>query len=418
MASQGLLGAILSAAVILAAITGCGFAPRAESGDSEPPLVSIAQPQVLEATKDRVLRGRAAASMTVPLHASITGRLLSVAEFTENEQQDFREGAFVSKGDLLFAIEQESYVARLDGAKAAKQRAELLRSRAQQEYATAQKRSGSNEGGEADPAAVGELQAASIAYEEASAAVQLAEAEVEGARIALEQTEIRAPISGRVGERLVSTGSVVGIGGATELTEIVAIDPIHVFFDLSLPDFLQLQRYQDDPEVYGDRLTVEVVAECEGDLRYEGTIDLVAPTIDAVSQQGQVRVSVPNPEERLVPGMNVRVRLQSYEREPVLLVESRSVRMDLGGTYLFVVAGNNRVQRRYVRLGKQIEDMRVVLDRFDVERCTGIDSGESYVVAGLPGGRLPGELMCVRITPSSDGAEDAPSERAAHLSKF
>ena len=412
------MGAVLSAAVVSGAITGCGFAPTHESGDSEPPSVSIAQPQVLEAAKDRVLHGRAAASMTVPLYASVAGRLLSVAEFTEDEQRDFREGAFVSKGDLLFVIEQQSHVARLNGAKAAKQRAELLRYRAQQEYAAAQKRSGSNEGGQADPASAGELQAASIAYEEANAAVQMAEAKVEAARIALEQTEIRAPISGRVGERLVGVGSVVGIGGATELTEIVAIDPIHVFFDLDLDDFLQLQRCQNDPEVYGNRLTVEVVAEGEEDLRYEGTIDFVSPTIDAVSQRGRARVSVPNPEERLVPGMNVHVRLPSSERAPVLLVESRAVRMDLGGTYLFVVTGNNRVQRRYVRLGRQIEDMRVVLDRFEAERCTGIDLEESYVVAGLPGGRLPGELMCVRIAPSRDGAEDAPSDGAVRLSQY
>ena len=211
---------------VLIALAGCGGKQPPAMG---PPQVTVATPLVRQITDWDEYTGQLAAVESVEIRARVSGYLQSI---------HFEDGALVKRGDLLFVIDPRPYEAALDEARAdltqAKVRLELASNdldRAKRLFAS---RAISEE----------ELDARTKEHRQAEASLEAAQAAEKGSALNLEFARIKAPVSGRIGRKLVTVGNLVSSSGdkPTLLTTIVSVDPIHVYFTADERAFLRYTR--------------------------------------------------------------------------------------------------------------------------------------------------------------------------------
>ncbi|WP_458756809.1 efflux RND transporter periplasmic adaptor subunit [Afipia sp. TerB] len=286
------------------------------------------------------------------------------------QQVHFREGGMVKQGDLLIQIDPALYaaeVARTEGqVAAAKARLILTRS----DYERGQQLSGSQTISQRD------LDTRINAYREADANLKAAEAALQTAQLNLSYTEVRAPVTGRVGKLEITTGNLIAAGpGAPVLTTIVSINPIYASFNADEQVVLHaLKTLADDgtPSEIG-RIPVKMTT-ADG-VTHGGRMQLIDNQVDARSGTVRVRAIFDNSDERLIPGQFVRLQMGQPRSEKALLVSERAVGTDQNKKYVMVVTDDNKAQYREVTLGPSIEGLRAV--------TSGLKAGERIVVKGL-----------------------------------
>jgi multidrug efflux system membrane fusion protein len=249
------MAGLLAVALVAAILTGCGTDAAQSEGPPPAPAVSVAEVVARDVGSWEEFTGRVGAVETVEIRPRVAGYI---------QQVRYTEGSEVRKGDVLFVIDQRQYRAALAGAEA-----ELARARAQAELAR-------SEVGRAQRL----LEARAISQEEHDqrvaadaqirAGVRAAEAAVEMARLNLEFTEVRSPIAGRAGRALVTQGNLVE-AGATALTTVVSLDPVHVYFEGDEQVYLRSA----DLARRGARNVVRVGLAHEEGFPHEGTLDFV-----------------------------------------------------------------------------------------------------------------------------------------------
>ena len=352
-----------------------------------PPKVTISQPLVQEVTDYLEFTGTAAASAQVEVPARVPGVLREML---------FQPGTRVAEGDLLFVIDPVVYEADLQVAKAELASAEARRLKSSKALKRAQtliKR------GNVSQAKLDEVEADSRA---ARAEVQIRQAKLKQAQINLDYTQVKAPISGRVGRNRVDPGNLVGDGEATILTEVTDYDPMYVYFTINERDLLRvLEKFRrrvkekdidprKEPAAKAEMALFIGLAN-ESGYPHEGVLDFAESGVDTETGTLRLRGAFANSEipPRLFPGLFVRVRLPIAERSDIPLVSERAIGIDQSGTYLLVVTGENQVQKRAVVLGQLIENMRVIED--------GLKNDEWVIVNGIqrarPGGKVDPEMV-------------------------
>jgi RND family efflux transporter MFP subunit len=371
------LGAFGAALLVLAA---CGqqnaYVPP------PPPQVVVSQPLRQQVPLYVELTGNLKAFNEVKLEARVQGFL---------EQIKYVDGATVKKGDVLFVIQQNTYQAQLDQAKAAVESDKASQANAQVEY-TRQLTLGREQF--ASQALVDD---AKTKLAEASAATLGAQANVEVANINLGYTQVTAPFDGVVTRHLVSVGALVGSAGPTELASVVQIDPIYVYFEVSET---VVQRVKEELARQGRTLRdvhnvpVEIGLEIEQGYPHKGVIDYIAPRIDASTGTLQVRGVFENKDNALAPGMFARVRVPIHRPDPVLLVPDTALGTDQLGRYLLVVNGNNVVEQRAVTIG-QVDNRLRVID-------SGIKPDDWVVIDGMqraiPGDKVEPDKQKIKVS--------------------
>jgi len=323
--------------------------------------------------------GRTEAVESIEIRARVSGVL---------ESQDFEASAMVQKGQLLFLIEQEAYIARRDGADAEVKtwEAELARARSDLERLEQA------------------IQTNAVSQQEvdrARADVQQAEANLLGAHAALKQaeldvsyTEVRSPITGRASRRQVDIGNLVGSGENTLLTTVAQMDPIYGYFDVSERLILEMlsdsgKSVSSGPSAPGERVLAYLGLANENGWPHEGALDYIDNTVNVNTGTIQVRGVWPNPDGLLFPGLFARIRVPTAMREGALLVHERAIGTDLGGKFLLIVGDGDVVELRHVELGQLEDGLRVILE--------GLSPGERYIINGLQRAR-PG----LPVTPTSE----------------
>jgi multidrug efflux system membrane fusion protein len=329
------------------------------------PKVSVSQPVQKEVVEWDEYTGRTEAVQTVEVRARVGGYL---------EKINFKDGTKVKTGDLLFVIDPRPYRAELDRAEAELQQARTRLELAKNELARAAKLFGARAISEE------EFDTRSKGLRGAEAAVRSAVATVEVARLNLEFTQVRAPISGRIGRRLITEGNLVngGTGGATVLATIVSIDPVYVYFDAderSILKYRALARAGTRPSARYEQIPVELGLANENDFPHKGRIDFVDPRIDATTGTGRGRGVFPNPDDQLSPGFYARVRIPGSGRYPALLVSDRAIATDQDQKFVLVVNEQNVAEYRAVKPGPSIDGLRVIRE--------GLKPGEWLVVEGI-----------------------------------
>ncbi len=362
-----------------------------------PAQVSIAQPLVAKVPESLEFIGNTRATATVDLRARVNGYLQKIG---------FEDGALVKEGDLLFTIEKAPFQAALDIAKAELQRAQAdlqLQETEHQRIKPLVAR---------QAVSVSDLDAQAAKLATARANVASAEAAIRRAELDMNYTDIRAPLSGRIGRHLVDVGNLVQ-AEQTSLAKIESLDPIHVYFNLSEADLLYIMELREsgrlpDPATHPPTLYLGLAN--EAGYPHQGKLDYLEHGVDPSSGTTVRRGLFPNPDNALVPGLFVRIRAPLGQPVSRLLIEKRAVGTDQRGDYVMVVGAKNKVEYRLVRLGSSTDGMRVVED--------GLKPDEWIVVNGLQRAR-PGAIvdperteMVYDAAPTSDPAE-SPIRQAA-----
>ena len=211
----------------------------------------------------------------------------------------------------------------------------------------------------------------------AEAEVQQMKAALDYANTQLAATEIKAPVSGTVLERIVERGEMVspsafgGSGARTSVVDLADLTDLQVELDISQTDFARLKMSQ----------RAEIIPDAFPNLRFGGFIEEIAPEANRAKSTVQVKVKVENPNEQLRPEMNARVnflsdKVASSESKSVarVLVPKNAVVKQDNSAFVFVVKGT-RVEQRTIRTGEESGDAYVVLD--------GLSGNESVAVAGI-----------------------------------
>jgi RND family efflux transporter MFP subunit len=191
-------------------------------------------------------------------------------------------------------------------------------------------------------------------------ALRARQAAVKRARLDLETTRGVSPVDGRIAERNVSVGDVVGGADAAPLAQIVVLDPMGVRFDMDERSYLRYQRLLRAGEIKATGQPLRVALADEKDFPHEGTLSAFATSVnpDTGTIAGWGRL--PNPRKLFLPGMFARVRVPFGKPRPVLAVPDEAVLADGGKRYLLVVGPGNVAERRAVKLGQRDGELRVI----------------------------------------------------------
>jgi multidrug efflux system membrane fusion protein len=284
--------------------------------------------------------GSTAAYETVQIQAQVTGQIIS---------RDFKDGADVKKGDLLFQIDPKPYEAALASAQAdlALNQATLKR----QEALKKQNVTASQE------------------YDIAVANARRSEAAVAAAQVNLDRCYIRSPIDGRAGLRNVDIGNVVSPGGNTPLLAIMGMNPIYTDFTVAEPDLPLVRRYLENPNL-------KVVTDAEDDNvpPRDGKLYFIDNAVQAGAGTVKLRGITENPDRALWPSQFVKVRLVLDVLKDAKLVPSNAVQIGQNGPYVFVVKPDSTLELRQVKPGQPQGDLTVITD--------GVQKGETVVTSG------------------------------------
>jgi len=313
------------------------------------PTVTVTQPIAKRVTNWEEYSGRFVAVETVEIRARVSGFI---------DKVHFRDGQIIKAGDPLFTIDPRPFEIAVESA-----RAELARANAQVELAE-------NEIERATPLArTGTMTQRDYDQRRANQSVaraqfQAAQASQRLALLNLEWTEVRTPIAGRISDKRVDVGNLVtgGQTGATLLTTIVSLDPIHFTFDVSESDYLRYSRLFASGARPSSRETanpVQVKLADEREWTRTGTMNFVDNQLNPRSGTLRGRAVVQNPDGFLTPGIFARLRLFGGELDALLIPDS-AVISDQTRKIVFVIGSDGVVQARPVELGAIIDGLRVV----------------------------------------------------------
>ena len=396
LASPGRRVRLPATLAVLAFLSGCDE-PQQGAAQTAPPPAAVG---VVEAAREDVRRayrfvGRIEAMDTVDLRARVQGFLQS---------RFFREGDEVFPGQLLFAIEKDTYEAEVERLRAAVARAEAEVLNAEQQLRRGEELLANNN----IPAAEVDTRRATVAMARADVLAQ--QAALRQAEINLGYTDIRAPIAGKIGRTPFTEGDLVGPESGP-LATIVSQDPIYVTFPVSYRQLREIRdwRGRGDLDADDDSLrNIEFGLELPGGNSYPhaGRWNFTGAQVDQGTDTVPMRASFPNPERSLIDGQFANVVLRAQKAEPSLVVPLAALQVDQAGSYVLVVNGEDEVEQRRVTPGSE-QGTQVVVE-------SGLESGERVIVEGLQKVR-PGQA----VTPSEATASDPPaaSEEPADASE-
>ena len=359
-------GAAAGLSVIATAIITLQGGQAQATANSAPPApqVSVATVAETDITAWDEFSGRLEAVERVEVRSRVAGAVQAV---------HFREGALVRQGELLITIDPAPYAAEVERAEAQVGAAQARLAQAQSEHARAQRR------WEESAIAQRELEERVNAAREAGANLRAAQAQLQGARLSLGYTQVRAPVSGRIGKLEVTAGNLVAAGpGAPVLTTLVSVSPIYASFDADeqvIARALQGLAGGASARQLIERIPVQMGTGTSSDTPYQGRLQLIDNQVDAKSGTIRLRAAFDNKDGALIPGQFARVRMGQARTSRAVLVTERAVGTDQEKKYVLVVGEGNKAEYREVTLGASANGLRVVL--------SGLKPGERIVVNGL-----------------------------------
>lgn len=284
----------------------------------------------------------------------------------------FREGALVQKDDVLVVIDPALYAAEVARAEAQVAAAQARLVFTKSDYERGQQLTGSQTISQRD-------QDNRInSYREAEANLKAAQATLKTAQLNLDYTEVRAPVTGRVGKREITVGNLIAAGpGSPLLTTIVSTSPIYASFNADEQVVLRaLNSLGDDAAASKTgRIPVKMGTATSDGTPFEGHMQLIDNQVDPRSGTVRVRAVFDNKDGRLIPGQFVRLQMGQPKSERAVMVNERAVGTDQNKKYVMVVNKENKAEYREVTLGVAVDGLRRV--------TSGLKPGEQIVVRGL-----------------------------------
>jgi RND family efflux transporter MFP subunit len=389
------LGRLIVVGICLLIFAGCNPEGTAQTPPprGDPPAVSVANPVLKTIVEWDEYTARLEAVEAVDVRARVSGYLESI---------NFTEGSVVTEGSLLFVIDPRPFEAELKRLQAEVKQTEAAQENARARFNRAKRLHTGNLMSEE------EFQLRRTSLMAASADVQSAEATVEAARLNLEYTEVRAPISGRISRPFVTEGNLVqgGTGETTLLTTIVSLDPVHAYFEASeraYLKYLRLSRSGQRPSSREVRNPVYLSLADEEDFPHRGHMDFVDNLLDPNTGTMTGRAVFANPDQLLTPGLFARVRLPGSGVRQALLIPDAAIGSDQTERYVYVVGEDDVISYRKIEIGSLVHGLRVVRGGLQPEERIVIN-GLQRVRSGITVTPEPGEI---ELAPEPLGPEDA-----------
>lgn len=386
-------GAAFAGSIVLSALAGCGQNPQSQpQAGPPPPAVTVGSPIQRSITDFDEYVGRFVAIDSVEVRARVSGYL---------DKIHFTDGQTVKEGDLLFTIDKRPFQTALDQA-----RANLQRARAELAFAE------------------GDLERASQLVRDktitqqtfdqrtqvkrvAEANVAAQEAAVRQAELDLQFTDLRAPVSGRIGDRRVSVGNLVtgGTAGTTTLlATIVSTDPIRFEFTFDEASYLRYERIaangggqskKDDIAARGGSTLVRLKLIDEKDFIHVGRMDFIDNVIDRSTGTIRGRAVFANAAGIFTPGMFARLQVPGSVPYTALLIPDSAIGSEQARKFVYVVRPDDTVAQKYVQLGQLADGDRVIK--------SGLEPTDRVIIEGLMRAK-PGIKVTPQVAPAPASA--------------
>jgi multidrug efflux system membrane fusion protein len=370
----------IEALFLALALSACGEVPQQQAGPP-PPAVTVAKPVQRTIVDQDEYIGRFVAVDSVEIRARVSGYL---------DKIHFKDGEIVKQGDLLFTIDRRPFQNTLDQVRAnlaqAKANLAFTQTDLQRAQSLVRERTITEQ----------LFDQRTQANRTAQAQVTAQEAAVKQAELDLQFTELRAPITGKIGDRRVSPGNLV-TGGTTGMTTllatIVSMDPIRFEFTFDEASFLRYQRVAKLMSDAETGTTVGLKLLDEKNFTHKGKMDFVDNVIDRSSGTIRGRAQFSNEKALFTPGMFARVQVPGSPPYQALLVPDQAIGTDQGRKFVLVAAADNTATPKYLTLGNVIDGaLRVVKD--------GLTADDRVIVNGLMRARA-GQ----KVTPQEQSAQ-------------
>jgi len=318
-------------------LTGCESS-RGQNNATPPLLmVPVAHPVQQKITEWDEYMGRFRAMERVEIRSRVNGYVEAIK---------FKDGDLVKKGDVLFIIDQRPFQIALKEAEAQLAQAKAEKKQAESAFERVKALEGSKAISEEEYDQREQALFVAMAKEEAT------RANVNRAKLDLEFTVVRAPISGKVSEDYVNVGNLISGGNdqATLLTTIVSIDPIYFYFEGSESDLLKYSRNKNGSS---DKLSNKVLVKLMDEESYdhEGRIDFIDNEIDKGTGTFQGRAIFPNPSHMIESGMFASARVENSSSHEAILIPDAAIATDQSRKIVFMLSDSNTVEAKPVNLG-------------------------------------------------------------------
>ncbi len=302
------------------------------------------------------------ASHNVEIHARVEGFL---------EKKTFSDGKKVKAGEPLFYINNKTYKARVDKAKAQLKRDEAKALKAESDLARIEPLYNQNAASRLD------LDNAVAALNMAKADVAMSNADLEQAELELSYTIVQSPLSGYISESYVDIGTLVG-NSKSLLATVVKRDTVSVDFKLTSLDYLRSQRRNvhlgELDTTRSWQPTVTVTLADNSVYSEKGVVDFASPQVDPKTGTFGVRAELPNPNQVLLPGQFTRVKLLLDVLDNVVVVPRKAISIEKGGAFIFVIRPDSITEKRYIETGPE-QNNKIVVTR-------GLSVNENIVTEG------------------------------------
>ncbi len=327
--------------------------------------------------------GRIRAQQFVEVHARVEGYL---------EKMLFKEGSYIEKGQTLFIIDPRLYEAHVNRAKAQLNNAKAQAQKADRDLKRIRPLFEQNAASQLD------LDNAIAAAESANAEVTVAEADLIQAELTLGYTRVVSPISGYISERVADIGTLVGpTSGKSLLATVVKSDTVRIDFSMTALDYLRSKDRNvslGESENSGKATSHVTITLADGsEYPYKGLVDFADPQVDPKTGTFSVRAEMANPERSLLPGEFTKVKVLLDLRERAVVVPVKSLVIEKGGTFVYVVRPDSVVEKRFIEIGPETGND-VIVER-------GLVRGERIVTEGYHKLRHAMKVNPVAVNPDS-----------------
>lgn len=378
-------------------VAGCQDEQAPQGGFAfPPPQVAVITVKAEDVPITNDLPGRIAATRTAEVRPRATGIVI---------ERIFEQGSQVKEGDVLYRIDPAPFQVQVDSAEATLRRAKAVQAQARNTAERQEQLRKSN------VASAQTYDDAVAQLAQADADVAIAEASLATAKLNLEYTEVKAPISGRIGRALITEGALVSANGTENLATIQQLDPVYADFTQSATDLMRLRKALEDGALMADNNSADVKLMLDDGSAYphSGKLLFSEAAVDETTGQVTLRGEFPNPDGDLLPGMYVRVQIEQGIEKGAVIVPQQAVQRDSSGSALvYVVSADNKAGTRNVRVGRAVGTNWVITD--------GLKNGEKIIVEGFqkvqPGGEVvPAEwdpnAAAKAAQPAAEGGEAA-----------
>jgi membrane fusion protein (multidrug efflux system) len=346
---------------LLTLFSGCTEETQKKAPTKKPAEVGTYTINQQEIILQQELPGRTVIALSSEIRPQIGGII---------ESQLFTEGSSIKKDEVLYKVNASSYEATYNQAKAAYSNA-LANVKAaklkDERYKELLK---------IDGVSKQEYEDANVAYLQVLANVEEKKAAMQSAKINLEYTQIKSPISGHIGISSVSKGALVTANQTTALATVRSLDPIYVDFTQSSVEMLKLKKLLQQKDIKAANTTVTLKLEDDSTYENIGELKLQELAVDEMTGSVTLRAEFPNSQNTLLPGMYVKIIINEAVSTKAILVPQQGVSFDeKGNATAMIVNKNNEVEKRVIKIDRTIKDYWLIKE--------GLTVGEHLIVEGL-----------------------------------